>query len=115
MSDTPDDMDGAEDVAEQKGYDTNAGPWLDLIKDAEKCFQTYQDKCDTIDKLYADLEALSGVNADREFQIFWANLEVLKPSIYSRPPVPVVVPTFRNRAELPRKAADLLSKRVFLI
>lgn len=105
-----DDMDGAEDVAEEQGYDTNAKPWLDSIKDAEKCFQVYHDKCDNIDKLYADLEKLSGANTDREFQIFWANLEVLKPSIYSRPPIPVVVPTFRNQKELPRKAADMLER-----
>lgn len=97
-----------EDVSEDRS--TDAKPWLDLIKDAEKCFQTYQDKCDNIDKLYADLEGLSGDNTDRQFQIFWANLEVLKPSIYARPPVPVVVPTFRNRKELPRKAADVLER-----
>jgi len=98
------------EYAGEEAYDTDAKPWLDMIKDAEKCLQTYQDKCDNIDKLYADLEKLSGENTDREFQIFWANLEVLKPSIYARPPVPVVVPTFRNRKELPRKAADMLER-----
>lgn len=108
--DTPDDMDGAEDVAEAKGYDTSAKPWLDLIGDAEKCFSTYQEKCDSIDKLYADMERMANAARDREFQIFWANLEVLKPSIYSRPPVPVVVPTFQNRKELPRRAADMLER-----
>lgn len=105
-----DDNDGVEDVAETKGYDTDAAPWLALITDATKCVQKYQNKCDNIDKLYADLDALSKDAGDREFQIFWANLEVLKPSIYSRPPVPVVVPRFKDRKPLPRKASEVLER-----
>src|SRR5690242_6302349 len=87
-----------------------ASPWLDMIAEAKRCYQTYQDKCDNIDKQYADLKAMSGESTDREFKIFWANLEVLKPSIYSRPPVPVVVPRFKDRKELPRKAAEMLER-----
>ena len=34
---------------------------------------------------------------DKEFQMFWANIEVIKPAIYARPPVPVVVPKFKDR------------------
>lgn len=86
-----------------------AAPWLDLIAEAEKEFATYQETCDEVEKLYADTAA-SSENADREFKIFWANLEVLKPSIYSRPPVPVVVPRFQNRKELYRKSAELLER-----
>ena len=103
-------MDGSEDVAEAKGYSTNAAPWLDMIEEAKRCYQTYQDKCDNIDKLYADLKSMSGESADREFKIFWANLEVVKPSIYSRPPVPVVVPRFKDRKELPRRASEMLER-----
>jgi len=102
------DMNAPDGAAET--LDRDAGPWADLIKDAERCFETYQDKADKIDRLYANLESLSKGSADREFQIFWANMEVLKPSIYARTPVPVVVPKFRNRAELPRKAADMLER-----
>ena len=86
-----------------------AAPWLDLITEAEKEFATYQETCDKVEKLYADAAAASET-ADREFQIFWANLEVLKPSIYSRPPVPVVVPRFQNRKELYLKSAELLER-----
>ena len=96
--------------AEPEAKDRNAAPWLALITDAIKCMQKYQDKCDNIDKLYADLDALSKDAGDREFQIFWANLEVLKPSIYSRPPVPVVVPRFKDRKPLPRKASEVLER-----
>lgn len=90
--------------------DTSAKPWLDLIKDSGKCFETYQDKCDNIDKQYAELKSMGADSGDREFAIFWANLEVMKPALYARPPVPVAVPAFKNYKELPRRASELLER-----
>ena len=90
--------------------DRSAAKWLDMLAEAKRCDQKYHDKCDNIDKLYADLDALAKETSERQFQIFWANLEVLKPSIYSRPPVPVVVPRFKDRKELPRKASEMLER-----
>lgn len=84
--------------------------WLQRITDAQKGLQTYQDKCDNIDKKYADLEGLAGVQGDREFQIFWANLEVLKPIIYERAPRPVVMPRHSDSGELERVASEILER-----
>lgn len=100
------------DIAEPAAaeFRRDAKPWLDMLAEAGRCYQTWQDKSDSIDKLYADLKAMSGASPDREFRIFWANLEVLKPSIYARPPVPVVVPRFKDRKELPRKASEILER-----
>jgi hypothetical protein len=47
---------------------------------------------------------------DKEYQIFWANCEVLKPSIYAKPPVPVVVPKFKDRRAVPQAASELLER-----
>lgn len=88
----------------------SAKPWLALITSAEKAFKTYNAKADNIDKLFADLEGLSKVARDRQFQIFWANIEVLKPSVYSRPPVPVVVPRFKDRRPIRRVASEFLER-----
>ena len=85
-------------------------PWLKLIEDARKAFRTWDDKCDNIDKLYADLKALASGGTDREMQLFWANMEVLRPSVYNREPVPVVAPKFRDRRELPRAASEILER-----
>jgi hypothetical protein len=101
---------------EQPEFDPSIEPelskaWLNLIDDAEKAFKRYQDICDGVDKKYADLERMaSALKEDREFQLFWANIQVLGPSIYSRPPVPVVVPRFRNRKPIPRTASELLER-----
>lgn len=88
----------------------NSKPWLQEIKESEKYFQSYQDKCDNIDKLYADLAKMGKASAEREMQIFWANLEVLKPAIYSRPPVPVVTARFKDRKPIIRHASEILER-----
>lgn len=89
---------------------------LAIIKDAERKFDTWQAKCDRIDKLYSSLQTLSGFNAvgdsliDREYNLFWASVEVIKPSIYSRPPVPVVTPKFKDRRPVNRVTSELLER-----
>lgn len=85
-------------------------PWLTKINEAEKAFEVYNAKCDNIDKKYANLKALAEATGDREFQIFWANMEVLRPTIYQRAPRPVVMPRYRDGGEVERKAAELLER-----
>lgn len=85
-------------------------PWQDMIQQAEKAFRSYQDKADNIDKLYADLGQKAALGRDREFAMFWANVQVLGPSVYSRPPVPVVVPRFKDRRPVPSAASELLER-----
>lgn len=81
--------------------------WLKLISEAETVYETWQFKADSVDKLYANLERLANIGRDREFQLFWSNVSVLAPAIYSRPPVPVVIPRFKDRRALPRQASEL--------
>lgn len=88
----------------------DAKPWLDAVTKAEKYFAEWNAKCDKIDDLYANLKKLSGENAERQMQIFWANLEVLKPSIYARPPVPVVAARFKDKKPIIRHAAEILER-----
>jgi len=89
---------------------------LAIIKDAEQKFDPWQAKCDRIDKLYSSLTSLSGFAevggslVDREYNLFWASVEVIKPSIYSRPPVPVVTPKFKDRKPVNRTTSELLER-----
>jgi hypothetical protein len=57
---------------------------------------------------------MATTHADREYKMFWANLEVLRPAIYARPPVPVVVPRWKDQKELPRKASEVLERALIL-
>lgn len=90
--------------------DRASKPWLQAIKDGETYFADWQDKCDKIDKLYADLKVMGAGGTERQMQVFWANLEVLKPSIYARPPVPVVSARFKDRKPLLRHASEILER-----
>jgi hypothetical protein len=84
--------------------------WLAMIEEAETAFKDWQSKADNIDKLYANMNDLAAASRDRQFQMFWANVQVLAPSIYSRPPVPVVVPRFKARKPVPRAASEMLER-----
>lgn len=107
MTDTAPIVDEEEEF---KGETKSSRRWLAQIEDAEKAFEDWQKKADNIDKLYANLEKLASETRDREFQIFAANIQVLGPSIYSRPPIPVVVPRFKDRKPVPRMASELLER-----
>lgn len=88
-------------------------PWIDLITHWRKGgFDQWGDHADHVDKLYANFEKLASDTRDRQFQIFWANIQVLAPSIYARPPVPVVVPRFRDRRPIYRMSSELLERSV---
>jgi len=88
----------------------SAKAWLNLLRESEKAFERWNDHCDAIDKRYANLERLSTKARDREFQMFWANIEVLKPSIYAKPPVPVVVSKFKDRRPLYQAASEMMER-----
>ncbi|SLN74783.1 hypothetical protein ROJ8625_04101 [Roseivivax jejudonensis] len=85
-------------------------PWLEAISEAEKAFNVWQEKSDNIAKLYAALTDMADFKGDREFKIFWANMEILRPSVYQRAPSPVVMPRHTDTGEVPRKAAELLER-----
>jgi hypothetical protein len=99
--------------ADQYADFRKAAPWLEKVTESVEAFAEWNTKCDSIDKQYADLKRLSGANGERQMQMFWANLEVLKPSIYARPPVPVVQGRFKNQrkgAELIRHGSEVLER-----
>lgn len=87
---------------------TPAGPWLDRIKEYQVAFQKWADQCKNLDKLYSRKERSDA--ADREYAIFWANIEVLKPAVYARPPVPVVAPRFKDNNAVALAASEMLER-----
>jgi len=90
----------------------SAKAWLNLLQESEDAFEAWNTHCDNIDKLYANLDRLAQVEPrrNREFQMLWANCEVLKPSIYARPPTPVVVPKFRDRRPVYQAASEVMER-----
>jgi len=103
-------------------YNPNVEPgkakaWLNLLSESEDAFDEWHDHCDNIDRLYASLSRLSSDLAysgkkirDKEFQMFWANCEVVKPSIYAKAPIPVVVPKFKDRRPVYQAASEVAER-----
>ena len=87
-----------------------ATAWLNLLEESEDAFEDWNTHCDRIDKLYANLGRLSNMARDKEFAMFWANMEVVKPSIYAKPPVPVVVPKFKDRRPVYQAATEMIER-----
>jgi hypothetical protein len=87
----------------------SAKAWLNLLEESEDAFEDWNDHCDNIDKQFASLERLSQMR-DKEFSMFWANCEVLKPSIYAKPPIPVVTPKFKDRRPVYQQASEVMER-----
>ena len=87
-----------------------ATAWLNLLEESEDAFEPWNSHCDKIDKLYADLTRLASMSRDKEFAMFWANMEVIKPSIYAKAPAPVVVPKFKDRRPVFQAASEVMER-----
>ena len=87
-----------------------ARAWLNLLEESRKAFKDWNDRCDNLERLYANMDKLNAKNREKEFQIFWANCEVMRPSIYAKPPIPVVVPKFKDRRPLYQTASEVLER-----
>jgi hypothetical protein len=87
-----------------------ADAWLNLLRESEKAFDSWNDHCDKIDRRYANLDRLGNRSREREFQMLWANIEVIGPSIYAKPPQPVVVPKWKDRRPVPQAASEVLER-----
>ena len=96
----------------------SAKAWLNLLQESEDAFESWNNHCDNLDRLYASLEKLgsqlaytSHVGArQKEFQLFWANCEVIKPAIYAKAPIPVVVPKFKDRRPVYQQASEIMER-----
>lgn len=91
----------------------SATKWLDALKEYERSVEKWHKQCENLDKLYSKADRSDA--ADREYSIFWANLEVLKPAVYARPPVPVVAPRFKDGNPVAREASDVLERTLTVI
>ena len=87
-----------------------AKAWINLLTESEKAFENWNDHCDKIEKQFANLEELASDTRDKEYAMFWANIEVIKPSIYARAPIPVVTPKFMDKRPVYQAASEFLER-----
>ncbi|WP_141339708.1 hypothetical protein [Bradyrhizobium sp. USDA 3458] len=83
--------------------------WQDQLGYYRQAIETkWSDQRKNLDKLYSRDERAD--SADREYAIFWANIEVLKPAVYAKPPQPAVVPRFKDGNLIARAASETVER-----
>src|SRR5215207_2824693 len=87
---------------------SSAKVWLERIGEYRTKMAKWDDQCKNLDKVYSRDDRSDA--ADREYAIFWSNLEVLAPAVYARPPVPVVAPRFKDGNPVAREASETLER-----
>lgn len=93
---------------DQKSY-ASAQPWIEKIQAYRSAIEDkWEKQRENLDKLYSKDERSDA--ADREYSIFWANIEVLKPATYARTPVPVVAPRFKQANQVASSASEMLER-----
>lgn len=86
---------------------------LTALDDAARAFQEWQAACDRIDERWSRAQALvQQAWKDDDLDVFWASTEILKPAIYSRPPVPVVTARFSVRDPFLDQASEILERAI---
>lgn len=109
-----------DDDSTYRNYDDeprNSRGLMDSINTAIEVFASYQAECRRIDVVYSDRSMLSPLMSrshitDHSYDVFWASMEILKPAIFSKPPVPVVTTRFKDRDPVQTKTAELLERCV---
>lgn len=88
--------------------------WLNEIARAERRAERWRNRCRRIEKKYAQQASeAEGTSANqRQYAILWANTEVIRPAMYSRPPAPVVSRRFRNANPVARTATIMLERAI---
>lgn len=84
--------------------------WDSFLKDYDRAYSEWNDKIDRLEKIYADEGMLRREYSETEMKVFWANLEVINPSVFSRSPVPVVAAKFKSRKPIVQKSAEVLER-----
>lgn len=87
-----------------------ASYYLDLIETTQNMpeFKDWADRCKKIRKKYRYEH--SSTTKTRKYQILWSNMEVMKPSVMAKAPMPVVQRRFKDKDAVGREACDLLER-----
>jgi hypothetical protein len=102
------ELPGATDSTKKPNEPAGASDWLDEIERAEKDQNKWSNRAKKIVKIYTEERETS--KAARQFAIFWANIQVLLPAVYAKPPEPVVQRRFQDKDPLGREAGQVVER-----
>lgn len=92
--------------SDAKAPDDRYRRWMDEIALAQKEEKPWIERAGKVIDRYRDEKRTGG----RKFNILWANVETLKPTVYSHTPKPVVRRRYLDADPIGREAADVLQR-----
>jgi len=118
------DEDDSDDQKQTIELDELAGPngggdsrrlatfWLNQVieVDDEREFKRWIKRGTTIEKRYRDERSRVDEEGQRRVNTLWANVEILTPALYGKPPVPVCERRFKDKDPVGRGAAQMLER-----
>lgn len=86
--------------------------WMIEIEEAEKWSKPWVDRAVKVLRRYRDQKPDQAAYIDRtkKLNIFWSNVETLKPALYARRPKPVVERRYKDADPVARVACELLER-----
>ncbi len=90
--------------------DDEAARWKLQIKQFEKDNEQWENRCEEILKRYRDERSDNANMSPRRFNVLWSNVQTLKPSLYSREPVPIAERRFLDKDVVGRVASQMLER-----
>ncbi len=87
----------------------SAQPWHDELSRYKEVFKKWTERGEKVVKRYRD-ERKDVEATDARFNIFWSNVQTLKPAIYAKPPNPEVSRRFDDQNDIARVASTILER-----
>ena len=105
-------MADADDKRDDMTPNGQAGKWLSAIERAQQSpdMAEWSERCGKIRRKFRYED--SAKTKTRKYQVLWATLEILRPAVYSRPPVGVIGRRYRDKDPVGRAATEILERGV---
>lgn len=91
-----------------------AKEWLDDITQAEKDLATWTTRAKKIERIWLE-QRDEADRLKRQYALLWANISVLQPAVYAKPPQPVVTRRFSDRDPVARNVSEVMERSLVTI
>src|ERR1700749_2117639 len=84
--------------------------WKTQIEQADKATDKWRKRAEKINKNYRDERDEQDKGAAKRLNLYWSNVQALKPAIYSKTPVPVCERRFLDKDPTGKSASIILER-----
>ncbi len=82
--------------------------WLQEIEAYEREYSSWIERCKKINKIYKSCHSDDKLTNKSEVNLFWANIQTMKPALYAKLPIPQIDRRFKDYDPVGRVASEVL-------